>query len=183
MGNSKANDIERENSDKESERSKGSKEARQGSKEKRLDSKGAAGKRRRGSMQTLAPDTTRVASKASHVSLAEGMPYVEKRAGSKRNPGTLTAPVAGPIQKDGSPTVDISDFVVMRPLPYELVPPDRNDDNEHRKFVYKGQVIEIPFLPLSDFEPGAKDESRAQGKGWQVVKSKVIGGNLKSLQE
>merc|ERR1712083_768732 len=136
--------------------------------EKRLDSKGAAGKRRRNSVRG---------------SLAVGMSYVEKRAGSKHDPGSLTAPVAGPIEKDGSPTVDVSDFVVLRPLPYELSLPDRNDDNEQRKFVYKGRVIEIPFLPLSDFEPGAKDESRQTGKGWQVVKSKVAGGNLKSLQE
>merc|ERR1740121_1893629 len=98
------------------------------------------------------------------------MPYVEKRAASKYDPGSLTAPVAGPIEKDGSPTVDISDFVVLRPLPYELFPPDRNDDNAQRTFVYKGKVIEIPILPLSDFEPGSKEAFVYIASRWSKVK-------------
>eukprot|EP00930_Biecheleria_cincta_P002539 TRINITY_DN103549_c0_g1_i1.p1 TRINITY_DN103549_c0_g1~~TRINITY_DN103549_c0_g1_i1.p1 ORF type:complete len:309 (-),score=44.56 TRINITY_DN103549_c0_g1_i1:107-1033(-) len=109
--------------------------------------------------------------------------------------GTWSEPklVRAPIVESGSqgePWIHESDFVMLRPLPYEPIPWDLGDNNRPRTFVYKGALIQIPLLALPDGEngstgtgsvkPGKKDDQLRQNKGWKVVKSKVVGGGVKA---
>eukprot|EP00931_Biecheleriopsis_adriatica_P110383 TRINITY_DN84653_c0_g1_i1.p1 TRINITY_DN84653_c0_g1~~TRINITY_DN84653_c0_g1_i1.p1 ORF type:complete len:308 (-),score=56.38 TRINITY_DN84653_c0_g1_i1:52-975(-) len=96
----------------------------------------------------------------------------------------VRAPVAGEVI-GGEPSISGDDFVMLRPLPYEPVPWDRSDNNRQRSFVYKGGLVQVPLLPFQDLENGvkpvkAKPEEVRQGKGWKMVKSKVVGGAIKA---
>lgn len=110
--------------------------------------------------------------------------------------GTWSEPklVRAPVVESGShgePWIHESDFVMLRPLPYEPIPGDLGDNNRPRTFVYKGALIQVPLLALPDGEnggtgtgsvkPGKKeDQQLRQNKGWKVVKSKVVGGAIKA---
>lgn len=110
--------------------------------------------------------------------------------------GTWSEPklVRAPVVESGShgePWIHESDFVMLRPLPYEPIPGDLGDNNRPRTFVYKGALIQVPLLALPDGEngstgtgsvkPGKKDDQQPrQNKGWKVVKSKVVGGAMKA---
>jgi len=95
------------------------------------------------------------------------------------------AVLAEPLSKDGTgvePVVDTTCHIVLRPLPY-----DRGSENNVRRFVYKGELIEVPLLPLQRLEKdGQGSKDRRSNHGWQMVKSKVIGaaaaGQLKTIK-
>mmetsp|Transcript_43631 Transcript_43631/g.126950 ORF Transcript_43631/g.126950 Transcript_43631/m.126950 type:complete len:351 (-) Transcript_43631:22-1074(-) len=128
------------------------------------------------------PPTPAAASEARSrppsVSIAEGLAVVAKQvAGSgltASEPLMVVGPVASGADADGSPGVDTSTWVRLRALPYEPVPCD-GDDNRQRRFVYKGSIVEVPFLPLEQFDSGNSSPKGPgmQGKRWAMVKSKL----------
>eukprot|EP00439_Symbiodinium_sp_Y106_P083827 s19_g24.t1 len=91
----------------------------------------------------------------------------------------IVDPTAGPKPSE-------EDFVLLRPLPYEPVPWD--GENHRQSFIYKGSVFVVPMLAFHSKSEGtpAKSEGKEQkedvrqGKGWKVVKSKVVGGAMKA---
>lgn len=91
----------------------------------------------------------------------------------------VPAPVADTVDADGNLLIDTTAFVMLRPLPYE-----RGDDPGQRTFVYKGELIDVPMLPLFklDKSSSANKDPRVGGHGWQKVKSKVMGGGLAGTQ-
>mmetsp|Transcript_97737 Transcript_97737/g.174118 ORF Transcript_97737/g.174118 Transcript_97737/m.174118 type:complete len:312 (+) Transcript_97737:57-992(+) len=95
--------------------------------------------------------------------------------------------VAAPVAEqnlDGEWQLTSMEYVMLRPLPYEPVPWDRGDNNQQRTFIYKGALLQVPLLPLDQIESGKnrpkEDANAKQGKGWKVVKSKVVGGAMKA---
>jgi hypothetical protein len=87
---------------------------------------------------------------------------------------TIRAAIA---DADGSPKLDDSCFVLVRPHPYHRF--DEEDDGNIRTFVYKGKAFEVPLLPLHELDEDRKKSKEvinaSKGAGWQVVKSKVVG--------
>jgi len=111
----------------------------------------------------------------SSVSVAEGLAAMaELSTGGPAEALTVLAPVAAAgVELDGAPCVDASTFVRLRPLPYEPVPSDGDDDRQ-RTFLYKGNLIKVPFLPLDQLDGGSSSKQGAQhGKRWAMVKSKL----------
>jgi len=92
---------------------------------------------------------------------------------------------------DGYPCVDTSMFVNFIPLPYAPVLADGADDDceRPRSFVFKGQLIDIPLLPINRREQGAAarfisiSHTASKGKGWAVVKSKMDGRGMAMQQQ
>jgi len=86
-------------------------------------------------------------------------------------------------EDDGYPCVDTSLLVNFTPLPYApVLAHGANEDCERpRSFVFKGQLIDIPLLPINRREQGAAtrlisiSQAASTGKGWAVVKSKMDG--------
>lgn len=95
--------------------------------------------------------------------------------------------VLAPVALDDA-TPSTTDFVLLRPLPYEPIPPDAGDSNKQRTFVFKGNLVVVPMLPLLSPREGSpksakqppKNEDVRQNKGWKMVKSKVVGGAMKA---
>lgn len=110
------------------------------------------------------------------LSVAEGLAAVAGlSAGGHAEPLTVLAPVAAGADEDGAPCVDASSFVRLRPLPYEPVPCD-GEDNRQRSFLYKGELIKVPFLPLEQLDGGGGSSPKPgtqHGKRWAMVKSKL----------
>jgi len=113
----------------------------------------------------------------------------DSEAASQRDPSqprvisaalAIVDPTAGPKPSE-------EDFVLLRPLPYEPVPWD-GENHRQRSFIYKGSVFVVPMLAFHSKSEGAPPKSEGkeqkedvrQGKGWKVVKSKVVGGAMKA---
>mmetsp|Transcript_37683 Transcript_37683/g.87128 ORF Transcript_37683/g.87128 Transcript_37683/m.87128 type:complete len:373 (-) Transcript_37683:16-1134(-) len=100
-------------------------------------------------------------------------------------PRVVSAPLAI-VDATGNSKPSEDDFVLMRPLPYDPVPWD-GENHRQRSFLYKDSIFVVPMLPLHSPREGAsksgskaKNEDVRQGKGWKVVKSKVVGGAMKA---
>lgn len=98
--------------------------------------------------------------------------------------------VASPLKEPAPPSLSegaastaaestTTTFVQLRPLPYDWGGADDQDDRP-RTFWFRGEVIEVPLLPLGELGAagGAGNKARSNN-GWQKVKSKVMGGGLK----
>jgi len=128
------------------------------------------------SPEVSADTETKASSKSRRASAKQA-----KEAVPNAGPPEVLAPVA---LDDTTPST--SDFVLVRPLPYEPVLPDAGDSNKQRTFVFKGTLIVVPMLPLQSPREGSpksakqsKNEDVRQNKGWKMVKSKVVGGAMK----
>lgn len=112
-----------------------------------------------------------------------GSPKLPQREGSEAlpagcdssRPASIRAPTAlADVDSFGSARTDDSSFVLFRPHPYQKCD---DDDVGVRTFVYRGRLLEVPLLPLAVLDEDRKGESdqASKGKGWQMVKSKVVG--------
>jgi hypothetical protein len=96
----------------------------------------------------------------------------------------VTVPVSSQASTRDTPCtpiapVDESAQVFLRMLPYQRMPYDWADDRLPRSFIHKGRLFEVPPLPLYELDPDVpKPPNNKQHKGWQKVKSKVMGGGL-----
>lgn len=128
---------------------------------------------------------------------AEGTKATQEAPKSKR--ASASPQATNPVVASGLPEVlapvalddatpSTTDFVLLRPLPYEPIPPDAGDSNKQRTFVFKGNLVVVPMLPLLSPREGSpksakqppKNEDVRQNKGWKMVKSKVVGGAMKA---
>jgi len=81
---------------------------------------------------------------------------------------------ADDVREDSDPAMDLSSLVVLRPLPY--LPATDEDNDEQRSFVYKDQLIAVPFLPLHRLEGWGRETAPSHGSQWtSALKNKVVG--------
>lgn len=135
-----------------------------------------------GSPHALETEATKATQEAPKSKRASASPQATNPVVASGLPEVL-APVA---LDDATPST--TDFVLLRPLPYEPIPPDAGDSNKQRTFVFKGNLVVVPMLPLLSPREGSpksakqppKNEDVRQNKGWKMVKSKVVGGAMKA---
>lgn len=141
------------------------------------------------SPEAKAPDT---APPSADRGSGDKPPEAAPKAPAKRRASQATAAgatgggppeVRCPVALDET-TPSTSDFVLLRPLPYDPVPPDAGDTNKQRTFIYKGALLVVPMLPLQSPREGSpksekQSEDVRQNKGWKMVKSKVVGAAVK----
>lgn len=148
------------------------------------DRKSKSGKKKNASMSPAPPQVKQIsASEGSRGSgKPSGVPDVlepPRTSGCINAPMLVVAPVAKGEDAQGNPLMDRSQGVRFRPLPYEPVPWDAEDNGRQRAFVWKGELIKIPMLPIqtlnnkSKAQAAAKAGNATHGKGWALVKSKA----------
>jgi len=112
---------------------------------------------------------------------AEGAEAPEPSVAEPHKPTTTEA--SPDIIRPGTPCSPVLPFndsaqVFLRMLPYQRMPYEWNDDRKPRSFIYKGQIFDVPPLPLYELDPDVPKIGGKQHKGWQIAKSKVLGGRM-----
>jgi len=147
------------------------KPARRGSKEKA----------RRGSKDSAAnAEIAKAAAASAGVSTLEDVDDEPNRGRMLLKPiSRHRSPDGGTPQTPCTPCVPVDDSVNiwLRALPQTRMPYEWEDDKTaQRSFLYQGKVFDVPLLPIFELDPDVLRGSVKMSHGWQLVKSKVIGG-------